>query len=70
MEKLATDKNLKAQVISKIKWKNWPLKRQHLTDKQWVLNGVKATPLSFITLTIELYNKISYNKLKIGLIGT
>ena len=28
---------------------------------------VKATPLSFITLTIELYNKMAYNKLKISL---
>ncbi len=31
---------------------------------------VKATPLSFITLTIELYKKMTYIKLKISLMGT
>ena len=63
MEKLATDKNLKAQVISKIKWKNWPLKGN--SDWKKSEKCVKVTAKT--TLTIELYNKISYIKLKIGL---
>ena len=69
MEKICfTDSEPKSSSNKQNQVKKLTLKRATQTEKRVI--SVKGTPLYFIPLTMKLYNKMTYNKLKIGLMGT
>ena len=66
MEKTCYRQEPKSSSNKQNQVKNWPLKG----NSDWKKSEKCVKVIAKTTLTIELYNKMTYNKLKIGLIGT